>query len=299
MRIAYIISAYKYPDQLVRLVRRLDDQGATFFIHMDKKSDTPIYQRAVAGLNDLPNVYFLKRHRSYWGGFGHVAASIKGLNELSRRHIAFDYAVLLTGQDYPIKMNTQIKDFLKNSTGMSYLDYAELPDDGPVSRHRIDYWHLRFGKHLAFPTRRGFRSRPLSLIWRVLISLFPWKRRFPTGFHPYVGSSYWCLSEECVSYITDFIAQNRAFVAFFRYVDIPDELFFHTLILNSPWREKVINASLTYFDWTNPAAGLPAILGQGDFEKLRHSSKLFARKFDTTKDAVILDLIDRELLKLP
>lgn len=298
MRIAYIISVYKYPEQLARLILRLNTEGSTFFVHVDKKSDAEIYQRAIAGLSSLPNVYFLERHRSYWGGFGHVATSIKGLSEILRRRIVFDYAVLLTGQDYPIKTNAQIMAFLQSSAGKSYLDYAELPDDGPVSRDRIDYWHLRFGKHLAFPARRGFRSRPLSLIWRLLISLFPWKRKFPTGFHPYVGSSYWCLSRECVIYVNAFIAQNRAFVNFFRYVDIPDELFFHTLILNSAWRDKIINASLTYFDWSNPAAGLPAILGREDFEKLRRSPKLFARKFDTTKDAAVLDMIDRDLLHL-
>lgn len=297
MRIAYIISAYKYPEQLVRLILRLDAPGTAFFVHIDKKSDAEIYQRAVAGLGGLPNVHFLTRHRSYWGGFGHVAASIKGLRELSRRGIAFDYVILLTGQDYPIKTNAQIAQFLQHSDGKSYLDYAELPHDGPVSRHRIDYWHLRFGRHLAFPTRRGFRSRPIALLWRVLVALFPWKRRFPAGFRPYVGSSYWCLSRECVEYVNDFIARNPAFVRFFRYVDIPDELFFHTLLVNSPWREKIINASLTYSDWTNPAAGLPAVLGREDFEKLCHSPKLFARKFDTTKDAAVLDLIDREILQ--
>lgn len=298
MRIAYIISAYKYPEQLIRLIFRLNTEGTSFFVHIDKKSDAAIYRRMVAGLSSLPNVYFLKRHRSYWGGFGHVATSIKGLTELSRRGIAFDYVVLLTGQDYPIKTNAQIAEFLRHSDGMSYLDYAELPDDGPVSRHRIDYWHLRFGKHLAFPTRRDFRSRPVSLIWRVFIALFPRKRTFPAGFRPYVGSSYWCLSRECVEYVNEFIARNPAFVRFFWYVDIPDELFFHTLIINSPWRDKVINASLTYFDWSNPAAGLPAVLGREDFEKLRHSPKLFARKFDMTRDAAVLDLIDREILRL-
>jgi hypothetical protein len=36
---AYIIGAHKYPDHLCRLISRLDDGNATFFVHIDKKVD--------------------------------------------------------------------------------------------------------------------------------------------------------------------------------------------------------------------------------------------------------------------
>jgi len=38
MKIAYIILAHKNPDQIKRLVLRLNTEGTSFFIHIDKKA---------------------------------------------------------------------------------------------------------------------------------------------------------------------------------------------------------------------------------------------------------------------
>ncbi|MEH2024893.1 MAG: hypothetical protein V7K62_15105 [Nostoc sp.] len=40
----------------------------------------------------------------------------------------------------------------------------------------------------------------------------------------------------------------------------------------------------------------PLVLEKKDFEKLRQSEKLFARKFDTSKDSDILNMIDKMIL---
>ena len=39
VRIAYIISAYKLPQQVSRLVHRLQTETSSFFVHVDKKAD--------------------------------------------------------------------------------------------------------------------------------------------------------------------------------------------------------------------------------------------------------------------
>jgi hypothetical protein len=72
-------------------------------------------------------------------------------------------------------------------------------------------------------------------------------------------------------------------------------MFFHTIVMNSPLRDSVVNDELRHVDWTRDP--LPAVFGAGDLETLRRSPKLFARKFDATFDAEILDLIDSELLQ--
>ena len=64
--------------------------------------------------------------------------------------------------------------------------------------------------------------------------------------------------------------------------------------MNSPLRDSVVNDELRYVDWTRDP--MPAIFGAGDLELLRRSPKLLARKFDSTYDAEIIDLIDSELL---
>jgi hypothetical protein len=85
-------------------------------------------------------------------------------------------------------------------------------------------------------------------------------------------------------------------VRFFRYVDVPDEIFFHTIVLNSPLRDTVVNDDLRYLEWREPElAGGPALLGESDFDKIMSSGDLFARKFDITVDPDILDMIDAQI----
>ncbi len=277
MQIAYVILAHHLPTQLARLVRRLNAPGTSFLIHVNRRSRNGVYQEAHAALSDLENVVFLRRHKLYWGAFGHVRATLEGLEELHRRDIGFDYAVLLTGQDYPIKPHSVIERTFADTGGKSFLAYDRLPGGWADGMERITYWHSR---RIGLP-----RSWHLRL---------PIKRRFPHGFVPYGGSAYWCLSREAVEHIRHFLAEHPAFCRFFMHVDVPDEIIFHTILLNSSLRDSLVNDDLRYIDWTRQP--LPAILGVGDFETLARSPKLFARKFDPRVDARILDLIDSELI---
>ena len=147
VKLAYIISAYKLPDQLVRLVSKLNTDASHFLIHVDEKTDEAVFRRMREPLR-LPNIHFLERHRCYYGGFGHVKATLKGIDEIFRRRLPFDYVILLTGQDYPIKSNRQIDEFFLQQEGWSFMEYFRLPwdkwDYGGLNR--IESWHLRVGR---------------------------------------------------------------------------------------------------------------------------------------------------------
>ena len=277
MRIVYVILAHQLPDQLVRLTRRLNSPGALFLIHINRRSDDAILDTARAGLADLDNVVFLRRHKLHWGAFGHVRATIEALEELDRRSTEFDYLALLTGQDYPIKPVGVIESTLAQSGGKSFIAYDRLPGGWEDGMKRITHWHER---RIGVP--RG---------WHLNL---PIRRRFPRGLVPYGGSAYWWLSHEAIEQVRRFIAERPKDYRFFKHVDVPDEVFFQTVLLNSPLRESVVNDELRLVDWTRDP--MPWTFGAGDLEMLRRSPKLLARKFDVTFDAEILDLIDRELL---
>jgi hypothetical protein len=287
MQLAYIILAHKYPRQLIRLVHRLNTDSTSFFIHIDRKTDDHVYREIVNGLSHFAHVHLLKRHKCEWGGFRLVAATLEGINEIFRTSTPFDYATLLTGQDYPIKPNHRINAFFEEHKGTLFLEFFPLPNDEWQNRglvggmERIEAWHWHiFKRHICFP--------PADCV--------PIKRKFPKGFKPFGGSAYWCLPRECVEYIYELTTRNRPFVDFFKHVDIPDEIFFQTIILNSPFERMTVNDNLRYIEWKDPHAGSPAILRKHDFQNLASSSKLFARKFDATIDVQVLDLIDREIL---
>lgn len=315
MKIAYLVLAHRYPDQLIRLILKLNTENALFFIHFDKKTDCKIYDHIVSSLSHLPNIHFLKRHSVHWGDFGHLNATIEGIKEIINKNIQFDWLILLTGQDYPLKSNIQIENLLGNNKGKLFIDYKDLslipPDPGWQTSgfDRINYWHFCFQKlRFVFPAKltanaynRYCRAnqtwfRILSLLWSGLISWIPIKRKLPKGFKPFWGSPYWLLPKECVQYVYDFVQQEPGVVNYFKYVDLPEEIFFQTLFLNSKFKESVVNDNFFYIDWENPNPTRPRVFVKSDFERLVGSSKLFARKFDSTRDADILDLLDGQTL---
>ena len=299
MRIAYIILAHKYPEQLVRLVSRLNTETASFFIHIDQKTDDAIYHRMVTCLSGFSNVYFIKRYKYYWAEFGSIDATLEGIKEVLNKKIPFDYVSLLTGQDYPIKTNKQIEEFLQKNQGKSFIAYEALPRSmwgGNGGFDRINYWHFRvFNKRVSFPPKPSPYSR-VSLLRSILNVSLPFRRKFPQGFKPFGGYPYWSLSRECVEYIIGFANSNHRFVDFFKYVHAPDEMFFQTIILNSPIKEGVIRDNLRYVSWPKAHSGHPKTLTKNDFDLIAKSTKLFARKFDITEDEDILNMIDQKIL---
>lgn len=308
MRIAYIISAYQRPEQLVRLINRLQAEDVRFFIHIDARAKPHVLSTVETGLHAFDNVWLLDRHSCRWGDFGHVRASLKGINAALAAQGDLDYVILLTGQDYPIASNEDIAAFLASNKGRSFMSYMPMPgvadsasvaaflDSLPqpertekeracrrLARHasRTDFWHLYvLGMHLRLPMR-------------FMDQLIPIRRRFPNGLQAFWGQSYWCLHTELARYIQDFVNRDPAFAAFFRHVWIPDEIFFHTIAANSPYRHLLCNRSLTYQQWRPgekrnfiDPEDLPAVLSSG---------RLFARKLDIDRTPGILDQIDEAI----
>jgi len=293
MKIAYIILAHKLPEQLVRLVRKLNDDDARFFIHIDKRTADPIRRRMVEPLSTCKNIEYLKRHAVNWGDFGCVEATLEGLKQAAASGGSYDYTILLTGQCYPIKSNAQIKERLGAHRGGSFIEYFPLPhepwqnENGGLDRLNFYYVNWRGRRRSLF--KRALLSLPPS--WLALVKQSPIWRLPPADLDLFGGSAYWCLTRDCVEYINDFARQNRKFVDFFKYSLIPDEILFQTILLNSPLKDRMINDNLRYILWSSSSH--PYNLGREDASRFVNSDKLFARKFDTTVDSEVLDLIDQ------
>jgi hypothetical protein len=280
MKIAYIILAHKNPIQLARLVRRLQDDGTTFVIHFDKRTGESTYRHVVDDLVTVRNVFFADRLACYWGSFNISRATLRCIHFLIDNDIEFDYAVLLSGQDYPIKSQTVIKSFFEKAQPKEFIEAFPLGSPNRWTEHtgdfqalnRIQFWHFRF------------RSRHLPI--RI-------RRKFPHGFEPHGGSQWWALTRESIEFISSFSRQYPRFISYFKYVLIPDEILLNTIISNSPMRSNIVSQDLTFADWGRPNPPYPAVLSKSDFPSLLQSTKLFARKFDISTDEDILYLLDK------
>ncbi|OGW75696.1 MAG: hypothetical protein A2Z72_03210 [Omnitrophica bacterium RBG_13_46_9] len=282
MKIAYLILAFKNPDQVARLVTRLNNENTFFMVHYDKKSPLHEYRRLVDCLRHLSNVHFMERYKTYWAHFSNLYVQLRGIEEIIEKRIPFDYLTYTTGQDYPIKPSQEILDFLeKNDKKLFLRCYPISAIWGAGGWSRIERYHIRIPGIPRFLYRVPFL-----------------KRRLPKGYEFFGGSAYWWFTKECIQYIHNHIRENPSFLDFFKYGRSVVEIFFHTVVLNSPFKKSVVNDDLRYIVWPWKGSPHPVTFDKSHFEKIARSPKLFARKFDMRLYPEILDMIDKELLHL-
>lgn len=290
MKIAYIVLAHREFGQVERLVRRLYGASCRVFLHVDRKVPPAQRQALQAALQDLPELVYVEPLPVYWADFSIVAATLRALEAVAASGEAFDYTCLLSGQDYPLATPEGIAAFLARHRGQSFLEFFRVPRPGWAGdggMGRLERYHHRAEYSRSY-------GRAVALLARCVLHLLP-RRTFFKDLQPYAGSQFWCLAQPCVEYVLEYVRRRPEYVQYFRHVKIPDEMFFQTMLVNSPLRETLVNDSLRYIDWSRPP--YPAVLTHEDFPLLQQSGKLFARKFDLRLDAEVLDRIDRVLLR--
>lgn len=283
MKIAYLILAHNNPAHLDKLINSLNSDFCDFYIHFDKKSKT------LFNLLNYKNVYYLNNRISiFWGGFSIVQATINLLIESSKEH-KYDYYILLSGVDYPIRSNRYIKNFFIKNSGKEFIDLYKMPLYDK-SFNRIDkyFFEGNTNRYLYF----------FQMHLNKTLKSIPYNRRLPSRFDKFVkyaGANWWALSDSCINYIIKFLLDNPSYASFYKHTHIPDEMFFQTIVGNSPFINNLMT-SLTYTDWSKNVK--PAIIG---LEHLKDLSKeyipvkfgngkkytLFARKFTDESDEII------------
>jgi hypothetical protein len=222
-------------------------------------------------LNRFANLTFASQYRCYWGRFGIVKATVS----LMRKALEapFDYAILLSGQDYPIKSNRVIREFLVERDGKEFIESFSILQPNRWGDH---------AKQRAFGFVIAFRSRVLRTGWH---------RKFPLGYIPHGGSQWWCLSRPAIEHILQFLRDNPAFTSYFRFTWAPDELIFQNILSNSEFEERICE-KITYDDWSTPSPPYPKVLDESDLSVLTTTNCLFARKFDHVTSARLRELLD-------
>lgn len=290
MKIAYLILSHRNLNQLALLVNLLLNGNNDNFcvIHLDSdvynESNIKILQDSISSQK-----YHLSKvsYKISWGGFNMVKATLQLMYEaLYNMNIEFNYLSLISGMDLPIKSNDLINEYLQVNSGNQFIEYFELPNpnnwNGNGGMDRITYqW---------FVDEIGYNESVLLVKCQMATNL---TKSLPNSVETiYGGSQWWTITVDCAKYIFDFINIHPEYYHFFNYSLIADELFFHTIIMNSNFAASVINNNLRLIDWsTGPE--YPKIFTMADSDKIKKSSLLFARKFDENSDPRIIQLIQR------
>lgn len=298
MRLAYLILAHHNPLHLRRLVRALGGTAAGIFVHLDAKADAAPFRAALAGTGAI---LVRDRVRVWHRGYSTVTATLRLLQAATGHAAPFDYYVLLSGDDYPVRPDAEILEHFRGWRG-SWIGHAVLrPETDDQFRHLAKVSYHDF---VLFNGRWGKRSRLRRRIQkRVLRACFAWVRKPDPGVTVYRGSQWWSLTHEMAVFSLAFLADpaNHAFVRFFTLTAGSDELVFQTLLLNSrfagacrssPVPGAPMYACLHYIDWS-PHREEPAHLTIADFPAITASGYLFARKTVSPASDSLLDTLDR------
>jgi hypothetical protein len=298
MKIALLIAAHAYPELLVRLIKRLEDPVASIFIHIDKCVDIRPF---VALLRDRKSrdVHLVPRVCSRWGTFGQVNASLSLLRTALATDKDATKFILLSGQDYPLLTPKLMAEFFEKNRNASFMSWVRLPwsnwsDAGGFER--LTHFHFFLGKdRVEYPSSEPPAKRGLRFFYSLCRWFLPAVRTLPQNIAFYGGTNWWSLNREAAEYIFRFLQENPDYVKIFHYSKSGDEVFFQTILLN--WGDaKLVNNDLRCVFWDGRRGDYPALLTHEDFDEVKNSGKLFARKVHPDLSSRLLDRIDVELL---
>lgn len=118
------------------------------------------------------------------------------------------------------------------------------------------------------------------------------RRKAPDDVKFYFGSCWVCLSGETWNWMKQYLRNHPEYTRFYKNSNCPDESFFQTLLMNSPYKDNC-GDYLHYVDW-GEGESRPRTLTIDDFEKLIVSDKLMARKFDIEVDREIIEKLESQ-----
>ncbi len=296
MRIAYLILAHDNPLQLKRLTNALNDFDDRIFIHINKKSSIRLFSEVARQphISMVPN-----RISVHWGGFSMVDAMLNLLRTAQEHSTPFHYYCFLSGSDYPIRSNEHIHLYFEDHNDCEFINI--------VDANRKEKSHL-LPRLQYFAFERGLTRRTLfnTLLFQCnkkVLKMELLRRNYQRhlgGLRPYIGDAWWVLSNRAIHYIFKFMEDHPQIVNFYRHTTHPLEMFFHTIIGNSPLFYNVSN-NVTYSDWL-PRAYSPSILTDDHVDYLEtrlgrtapipgQKELLFARKFSPDRQG-LMDRID-------
>jgi len=281
MNLAYIIQAHTGENQLVSLINQLTDVDTDIFLHIDRKNDE-LNSNLLERYSLVSNVYIVKdRVGVNWSGFSMVEATLKLMNMVQGIGKKYDYISFISGQDYPLKSNEYIKKYLTDNKGKEFIESRD------IAQH---FWRLKcYNFFRENKNNRKLYMRILDSLIRYPQKKLIWRNNFKNT-KLYYGSTWFTITYDCMLYILNYVMDNPEYKKQYNHTSCSDEHFFQMIVMNSQFKKNVINNNQRYIDWAE-GANSPKTLTVKDYDNLKNSEKLYARKFNYKIDKDITEML--------
>lgn len=271
--IAYFILVHRFPEQFKRLFKAIYHPENYYLIHLDKKTDIDIYTDIEDFLADFPSTYILESENVVWGGYSMVQAELNGMKYLLNLNVEWDFFINLSGQDYPLKSQKIIRDYLTKNKGNNFIKIANQLTIRPETMNRIENFFVE--------SENGFSG-------------IPYKRAYLKDVIPYIGGQWMILTRESCEFICN-SGEAKKFEDYYLNTLIADESFFQTVLMNTSFDGILINDDKRAIIWI-PDGDIklrPKTFTENDIKFLLEGDNLFARKFDDNIDGNIIDNMEK------
>lgn len=284
MKHAYLILAHNEPALLSLLVERLDDVRNDIYIHFDRKlAELPQLQTQHAGLFILTDRVDVR-----WADVSMIEAEYKLFHAVISSGKIYAYHHLLSGVDLPLKNQDHIHHFFAQHQGKEFIGLHQQPMTYRADKS-LHYYH---------PFARSFRGRGISFFCKrclryavvqaqILLSL---RRNKSVPFRK--GGQWVSITHELIHYLLE--QEQRAY-AIFRGTFGSDEYFIPTLVVGTPFMERLFDATdesrgaMRYIGWRGEDQLID--FSADDLPVLQQTEYLFARKFNSRDKAFLDDIL--------
>lgn len=284
---AYLIIAHGQFEILRNMISSIDDDRNDIFVHIDRK------------VVDIPELK-VKRSALYllterldvrWGDYSQVQVELE-LFSFAKKHEmgeGYQYYHLISGQDMPIKDQNYIHDFFDSHAGKEFIGFFQGDASNELIR-KVCCYHL-FPKNFSKDRKINIRNILRALLIRAQL-LFGGVRNKDVEIVR--GTNWVSVTNEFVEYI---LSHRKEIQRRFKYTFCADEVYKHTLCWNSEFRNRVYDITdeargcMRCINWivTPDKSFLPSFT-MSDYNRLRDSEALFARKFDEDNIDVVYRL---------
>ena len=306
---AYLILSHGELDQVIRLMKtiRIGSPLSAILLHHDAKNPAPDEEM----LQRLNVQLVSPRISAAWGDFSLVDAVLNSVS-YTLRAIDFDWLVVLSGQDYPLRPFSTLESELRNSPYDAFVKATPV-SMGPYGfRYYMRYWKLPkmpFIHRLPSPIQEilGCAQKKLSQS-KTWLRIQPGPRNTPTRLglgifgHPFSntfvchkGSQWFTLSKRAAAYLIQFGQKQPNILGHYRQTLIPDESYFQTVLWNAK-DLRVCEDHRRFILWDDAKLAHPVTLTMQHYDSMIQSGKDFGRKFDMAVDAKVLDALDQVVL---
>lgn len=288
VRLAYLLQVHKNPAQINKFIGQITGEGSSdIYMHIDKKNVGAIS----ALINKSCNIKIMEKSVDVrWGDISQVDATLCMLRSLRKSRGKYDFVCLKSGQD--LKVRSGLGAYLAGNKDKIFMPAKKIESGAQDTCFYSMKWpgFLRARYDSVLHPNRILRA-VLIRLYKGGVNLIPNPEKLPENYSIYRGSQWFIIPGHVAEYIVDYLEENPWYYEAFRNALAPDEYFFQTIIMHSPYSANLCCDNLTYIrsGLSRRDCNHPVTLTMQDRSEIERSGKFFARKFDEAVDREVVN----------